>query len=160
MSHANTLINHLEANAREELAAQDRFMTLLDEQERAIVSGRAEGVVQSSKSIEAESAQAARRAASRQQILKGISNAWQVPVTAMTLGSIAERAGAHGQRLADLRSELRSKTSDVIRKNRQVSAVARLHHHVIREVIGTIFSDDGSGFLDENASGNLIDAEA
>jgi len=160
MSNVETLMNHLEANAREELAAQDRFLAILDDQEQAILAGRSEGVLTASKSIETESAGSARRAASRKRLLKGISEAWRVPVDAMTLGSIAERAGARGAPLVDLRRDLRNKANEVALKNKRVASVARLHHHVIREVINTIFRDEEGGYLEGDAAGALIDAEA
>lgn len=160
MSNVDTLMNHLEANAREELAAQDSFLALLDEQEQAIIAGGAEGVQRVAKSIDTEAAGAARRAATRNRLVKGIAAAWQVPVSAMTFGSIAERAGARGERLTSLRNDLRDKANEVALKNRRLASVARLHHHVIREVINTIFRDEQGGFLDEEAAGTLIDAEA
>lgn len=160
MNNVDTLINHLEANIREELAAQDRLLMLLEEQEQAIIAGLSEGVSIASKALDSESAGAARRTVSRKRLVKGISEAWHVPSGAMTLGSIAERAGERGKRLSELRSDLREKANEVARKNRRVASVARLHHQVIREVINTIFRDDEGGYLDGEAAGTLIDAEA
>lgn len=160
MSNVDTLINHLEANARDELAAQERFLELLDRQERAIVKACTADVARHGEELETESANASRRAGSRQRILKAISTTWNVPVSAMTLGSIAERAGARGRTLAELRKELRLKASEVIRKNRRVASVARMHQQVMREVIDMVFADENGGPLSENVPGNLIDAEA
>ena len=160
MKNVDTLINHLEANARDELAAQEGILKLLHEQERAIVEGKTELVAELAKRLQGESANASRRAGTRQQVLKAIANAWSVPVGAMTLGSIAERAGQRGDRLLHLRTSLREKASEVLRKNRRVAAVARLHHHVVREVIDTILTDESGSSVQENPAGALIDAEA
>ncbi len=160
MKNTDALLNHLEANAREELAAQERFLALLDEQEQAIIAGSSAAVADVTKRLEKESPSAARRSTTRARLVKAIAEAWQVPIGAMTLGSIAERAGRHGERLSVLRDELRNKANEVGRKNRRVASVARLHHQVIREVINTIFRDDEGGYLDGEAAGTLIDAEA
>ena len=160
MSNVDTLINHLEANARDELAAQERFLVLLDGQEQAIVKANTEDATRFGTELENEASGASRRAVSRQRILKAISSVWNVPVSAMTLGSIAERAGNRGQRLAEIRKELRLKASEVIRKNRRVASVARMHQQVMREVIDMVFADENGGPLSENVPGNLIDAEA
>lgn len=160
MKNTDTLLNHLEANLRDELAAQQSFMDLLEKQERAIVDGKTETVASISEELQAVSSNAARRAGTRQQILKAISTTWSVPISAMTLGSIAERAGVRGSRLTQLRGELRDKASQVIRKNRRVAAVARLHHQVVREVIDTIFTEESGSPMQDEAAGNLIDAEA
>ena len=160
MSDVRSLVNHLEINTRDELAAQERMLDLLDEQERAIVAGRAEGLLETTRRIEEESNDSVRRAVSRNQILKNMAVSWKVPVEAMTLGSVAERAGDQGAKLSELRSALRKKTSEVIRKNRKIASVANMHRKVVREVIDTILFEGGEKPGDSDTAGSLLDAEA
>jgi len=165
-----SLLNRLEAWARDELAACERTHELLTAQERAIVAGRPEQLERATRELEAAILREPERGRRRDAVVAGLAAAWGVPARAMTLGSIAERAAANGgdgRRLARLRDELRAATGRVLRQNRRVAALGTAHRRLVQDVIQTLFrvdpraaSGSPSGASPLAASGTLLDAEA
>ena len=161
MSKVASLINRLEANARDELAGQDRMLRLLEEQERAIVSGKSKAVIESTEAIETETQSGARRASARAKILRSLAAEWRIPADAMTMASIVERAGGQADRLIELRTALRTRAAQVLKKNRKLAALANMHRKVMQEVIDAVLASELDGEeVAVGTSGTLIDAEA
>jgi hypothetical protein len=164
-----SLLNRLEAWARDELAACERTNELLTAQERAIVANRPQELERATRELEAAILREPERGRRRNAVIAGLAAAWGVPARAMTLGSIAERVAASGGdagRLARLRDELRAATGRVLRQNRRVAALGAAHRRLVQDVIQTLFRGDAgtasgaSPGSPLSVSGTLLDAEA
>ena len=161
MSEVASLINRLEANTREELAGQERMLRLLEEQERAIVSGKSKAVIEATDAIESETQSGAKRSSARTKILQSLAGVWRIPVDAMTMSSIVERADGRADRLIELRMTLRTRAAQVLKKNRKLAALANMHRKVMQEVIDAVLASELDGEeVAVGSSGTLIDAEA
>jgi len=77
---------------------------------------------------------------------------------ALTLTSIAERAGDAGRRIPQLRDELATASERITRKNRRVSALLNAHQKVITELLQALVAIQGGRA--ESTTGALVDAEA
>lgn len=157
-----SLLNRLEAWAREEIAACERAHELLAAQEQAIVANRPGELDRATRELEALLLREPERGRRRDAVIAGLAAAWGVPARAMTLGSIAERAAAGGadcKRLARLRDELREATGRVLRRNRRVAALTASHRRLVQDVIQTLFRTDPR-MSPLGAAGTLVDAEA
>lgn len=160
-----SLLNRLEAWARDEIAACERSHELLVAQERAIVAGRPADLERATRELEAALLREPERGRRRDAIIAALAAAWGVPARAMTLGSIAERAnaggasGSDGRRLSRLRDELRAATGRVLRQNRRVAALSAAHRRLVQDVIQTLFRSDPRATPFATA-GTLVDAEA
>jgi hypothetical protein len=128
-------------------------------QERAIVAHRPAELERATRGLEAGLLGEAERGKRRASVIALLAAAWGVPARAMTLGSIAERAGDDGRRLVRLRDELRAATGRVLRQNRRVAALTASHRRLVQDVIRAIFRADPRA-TPLQASGTLLDAEA
>jgi hypothetical protein len=149
--------NRLEANLREELAAQVELLELLRRQEAAVVARTPDELVEVTSRIESALSAAAARRLRREPILRKVAELVQAAPSALTLRSIAERLGDEGVRLRGLREELREATSRVVRQNRRVAAVVGLHRRLNQEVLELVLAEEDSNPFER--TGALVDAE-
>ena len=158
MKSERSLLNHLEVCVAEDLVAQKRLVELLTRQEEMIVQNDTKGLQEATEAMEAELRLAPTRSGNRERILRQLARTWRVHRDTITLSSAAERAEEGGDRIRDLRRELRSTCADVARANRRLAALTTLHRSIVRDVIDTLLGDEnGSPIL---LAGTLVDAEA
>ena len=158
MRDPRAIAMHLCAWAREELEAQQATLDVLERQEQAVRERDLDGVEMTSIAFERLTARAQSRTKRRGQLLRLLADVWQVPVGALTLGSVAERLGPNGQELAGLRQELRDGAAEVLRRNRQVGALVATFRRVAGEVVELLLTDEDGTSL--TTGGALVDAEA
>lgn len=154
-----TLTNKLQACIQEELQARERTLELLTRQERAILDNRSEDLAQATSKLERELVGGVERGARRDEIFRALARLWSVPVNAMTLSSIIERLGSGAGGLSRLRDELRDQTARVVRANRRIAALTRLHRRLVQDVLGALFQEEVDA-MPLAGAGTLIDAEA
>ncbi|MBJ02696.1 MAG: hypothetical protein CMK00_07490 [Planctomycetes bacterium] len=158
MKSERSLLNHLESCVEEDLAAQKRLVLLLADQEAAIVSNDAGALALATEALEGELRLAPTRSGGRERVLRGLARAWGIHRSALTLSSVAERAKEGGERIGDLRQDLRAATAEVARASRRMAALTTLHRNVVRDVIDALLgAEHESPVL---SAGTLVNAEA
>jgi len=158
MISVQSLVNSLEAWVQEELLARRKFLTLLDEQETAVKKANGGALERSIAAIESELEAQVRRDEKRAKLFDALGAHWGVAGGALTLTSIAERAGDAGRRIPQLRDELATASERITRKNRRVSALLNAHQKVITELLQALVAIQGGRA--ESTTGALVDAEA
>jgi len=154
-----SLINRLEACIQEELQARERTLDLLTQQEEAIVGNRSEKLAEATRVLERELLSNVDRSARRDEVFRCLGRLWGVPQSALTLSSIAERVGPGSERIRGLRDKLRDRTAEVVRRNRRIAALTRLHRQLVQDVLGVLFQEAAQA-APLSGAGTLIDAEA
>lgn len=158
MKELQILVRHLEAHLQDELAAQERTLALLDAEEQALRGRDPHLVLERTTALERELATGVGRARRREELLARLGALWRVPAATLTLSSIAERAGAEGERIRRLRGELRERVAKVVKLARRVATLARTHQRFFSDVLQSLFAAIGAGDVRQN--GSLLDAEA
>ena len=153
-----SLLNHLEAWVRTEIAQQEKLAELIDNQIAAIQNASSEEFEQCTLAVDQALNATPERHAQRDRILTGFERLWDVPASAMTLRSIAARVGQEGERLLALRDELRERSAVVLKQGRKAQALFNLHRSLFREVIETLLTDENGSPFDQE--GALVDASA
>lgn len=153
MRSVRALLNVLEHDAKEETVAQKRRLALVESQIEAIRANKPADLEAAVEGIERELEAQGPRDLRRLQALVELSRHWGCDARALTLGSVAERAGDDGRKLGALRCELREAASSVLRENRRLSALARMHHQIVEEVLAAVVAEAGK-------DGRLVDAQA
>lgn len=149
--------NRLIAAVREDIAAHERILEILGEQEASVRRPADERFQEATAALERELSRVPQRKIRRDRALKGLAAHFGVTSTALTIGSIVERLGDENSALARDRQRLRELAEEVKRCNRRVATLVRLHRQVTRELIQVVLGpSDGS---DVHAGGSLIDAE-
>ncbi len=149
--------NRLIAAVREDIAAHERILEILAEQEASVRRPADERFQEATAALERELSRVPQRKIRRDRVLKGLAEHFGVASTALTIGSIVERLGDENSALARDRERLRELAIEVKRCNRRVATLVRLHRQVTRELIQVVLGpSDGS---DVHAGGSLIDAE-
>lgn len=152
------LWNHLCAWLRDETAAQEQRLTTLEEL-RASMSQRDPKVVDAMlEQIQQQDDTIRGREKRRQAIFEALGKHWQVNANVLTLRSIAERMGADGAELLEMRGVLATQLKAVTVASRGVSATAHMHRSVILDVLNVLFEGHAGDPLEEQ--GRLLDAEA
>ena len=151
------LCNRLLVSVREDVAAHERVLALLEQQEATITRPSDSQFSEATDALEQELERLPFRKGQRDRTLKQLGVAFGVEPSALTLGSIAERLGAAGAPLAIERVRLREAISKVQKVNRRVAALIRMHREVTREILDVVLGD-GSGQTPLEG-GTLIDAE-
>ncbi len=158
MNQVMTLLRQLEAHVQEEIGAQSRVLAALEAQGEALRSHESARIVTATAALDSEIAAQARRAERRNELLTSLATAWNLPAGTLTLGSIVQRVGDEGRRLARQRDELAETVGNVARQSRRNGLVARLHQRVTSEVLQAVLVESGSeAVLAEG--GALVDAE-
>lgn len=164
MKDARSLLNHLQVAIEEEIQAQLATLSVLERQEEAVRGRRLADVTEASAELDVHAQRAVQRTRRRDDLLRQLSATWGVPRSVLSLSSIAERAGSDGQRIADLRSELRASTAEVHRRNRRLATLIGHHRKLIRDVMECVVASgetqDGEGGQSFREGGSLLDAEA
>jgi len=153
--------NRLLAAVREDIAAHERILEILAEQEASVRRPADERFQEATAALERELSRVPQRKIRRDRVLKGLAEHFGVAASALTIGSVverlSERPGEGDSALARDRERLRELAIEVKRCNRRVATLVRLHRQVTRELIQVVLGpSDGS---DVHAGGSLIDAE-
>jgi hypothetical protein len=151
---AQKFFNALEAWLVEEVAGKERLVRELERQETALVRGTADEITHATKAIENEITQEIERSRRREVIFSRLGAHWNVAPGALTLGSIAERAGPSGARIDELRDRLRLLASEAQRRNRRVARLVHVHQSIVQETL-TALVGSRDAF---NEPGALFDA--
>jgi len=149
---------HLEAWAREELAAQRNVHAGLVGQAEGLRRHDLRALEVASLRLAAEADRAPARAVRRDRIVAGLAEELEVPAGLVTLGSLIERLGPLAGELPDLRAELRAVTGEVAKAARAVRRVARVLRDVQREILGALLGNGAAQPWSEE--GTLLNAEA
>jgi len=158
MNQVMTLLRQLEAHVQEEIGAQSRVLAALEALREALRSHESARIVTATAALDSEIAAQARRTERRNELLASLATAWGLPAGTLTLGSIVQRVGDEGRRLARQRDELAETVGNVARQSRRNGLVARLHQRVTSEVLQAVLVESGSeAVLAEG--GALVDAE-
>lgn len=136
-------LNALEGWVQEELAARRRMLALLEAQESAVKHNHGAEIETNLHAIEAELEQQSTRESRRTKLFDALAAHWSVASGALTLSSIAERAGERGERLKRLRDELADATREVVRRNRRLNALLNAHQKVVEELLGALIAIHG-----------------
>jgi len=144
----------------QEVEARRELIDLLERQERAVLAA-APGDLEAAtlavgRALEREPASSARR----RELFASLARAWRASSDALTLGSIAERAGDHPSRgrIEAARRSLREAVVEVARRNRRVAALVRARRRVVGELVGLIVR--GAEDASPVGAGTLVDARA
>ncbi|MBL4769819.1 MAG: hypothetical protein JKY61_01420 [Planctomycetes bacterium] len=158
LSIPQAIWNHLSAWIREETAAQEARLEVLEEL-RNSMSQRdpkvAEGILER---LQNQDKTGIGRENRRQAIFASLGKHWQISASMLTLRSIAERMGDEGSELMELRNQLVEVVKKVTVGGRMVSATAHMHRSVILDVLSVLFDGHHGDPLEEQ--GRLLDAEA
>lgn len=154
----DTLLGRLEAWVQEEAGAQMRLLELLRRQRAALCASRRDGVEKAALAVEATMAERDARDRRRDDLIGAFARHFDVDPAALTVGSIAERLGDNGVRLAQMRAQLRTKTIEVQREGRIVAVLVRQNRALLREVIECVVGTAEAGVSDDGA--RILDARA
>jgi hypothetical protein len=158
MNQVMTLLRQLEAHVQEEIGAQSRVLAALEAQGEALRSHESARIVAATSTLDAEIMAQARRTERRNELLSALAAAWSLPTGTLTLGSIVQRVGDEGRRLARQREELAATVGNVARQSRRNGLVARLHQRVTSEVLQAVLVESGDNAVLAEG-GALVDAE-
>ena len=158
MNQVMTLLRQLEAHVQEEIGAQSRVLAALEAQGEALRSHESARIVAATAALDSEIAAQAKRSERRVELLSALAAVWSLPAGTLTLGSIVQRVGDEGRRLARQREELTATVGSVARQSRRNRLVARLHQRVTSDILQAVLVENGSeSVLAEG--GALVDAE-
>jgi hypothetical protein len=157
MNQVITLLRQLEAYVQEEIGAQGRVLAALDQQGAALRSHEPARILESTKALDVEIEAQMRRSSRRTALIEGLAQAWGVAPSSLSLGSIVQRIGDEGARLARQRDDLKRAAGEVAKKSRRNGMVARFQHKIASDVLQAVLVPDGQGSLEEG--GTLVDAE-
>lgn len=132
---AQKFVNALEAWLVEEVLGKERLVRELERQEAALVRGTSDEITGATQAIETEIAQELERARRREVIFARLGAHWNIAPAALTLGSIAERAGPNGARIEELRNRLRALATDALRRNRRVARLVHVNQSIVQETL-------------------------
>jgi hypothetical protein len=152
------LWNHLSAWIRDELAAQDARLNTLEELRASMSQRNPEALDQILQTVQEQDKTSRSRETRRKTVFEGLGKHWQISPNVLTLRSIADRMGASGKELLELRGQLQEKVKSVSVAGRMVNATARMHRSVIVDVFDILFEGSGGDPMEEQ--GRLLDAEA
>lgn len=151
---ARTLLPRLEAWAQEELGVQQRLAEALAVHERELGCGDADAIAASLAAIDAVDNRGAARRRELDTVLRELAGAWGLATGTLTLGSVAERFGPDGQRLARLRATLRETCRDVQDRSRRVALIAKQQREVVRLALESVVGREGF----DGQRGSLVDS--
>ena len=149
---------HLEAWAREELAAQRRIVEQIGIQEAALRANDLAAFEAATILVQHEAETGGERQARRDRLIADLARHFGVSPRHVTLASLIERAGPEAGNLAELRRELRTAAQDVARDSRRLRRVMLALREVNREILGSLLGTPGTHALDHE--GSLVNAEA
>lgn len=148
------LLNALEAWMSEEVAAKQRLVRSLELQERALVSGTPDDILATTASVEGEITAEIERSRRREAIFARLALHWNVAANALSISSIVERASIAGQRIDELRGELRALAASAMSRNRRIARLVQVHQSIAQETLAALIGSSGS----DGEPGGLFDA--
>ena len=152
------LINHLKNWVREEIVLQNELLAALDEQSQSIRGRGSERLETATEAVDVKSKRARDNEVRRANLFTRLAKQWDVAPRSLTFPSIALRAEAHGEALAELSTELRSVVQAVQTKARLVQSELRMHQRITVEVLGALLGQGEDGAV--TTRGALLNAEA
>jgi hypothetical protein len=158
MDVLQSLSNHLLASLQGELAVQRRLLELVVAQREAVLERRPEAVEAATARLRAELERATARRTARSQAVGRLARHWGVSAAALTLASIAERLGARGAALRELRVELRGVGLELEREGRRLAMLLRYQRAFVQEVLQTLLGDEHDNPVHDG--GTLVDTSA
>lgn len=138
-----SFLNALEVWLSEEIAGKLRLLRELERQERALVKGTADEIEVTTRCVEAEIMAEIERSRRREAIFARLAAQWNVAASALTLSSIVERASGSGQRIDELRIELRALASTALRRNRRIARLVHVHQTIVQETVAALIGTSG-----------------
>lgn len=157
-------LRELEAWSQEELAAKQREERWLADLERALIAEESEQVASLIEHLESSRQACVAREPRLSQARGVLAAHLGLPVEACTLGSLAERCGAEGERLARLRGDLRAQVHRVSLRTKRVGTLARQQRRFLSEVLVELFGVDPGDSLgaegEAPCNGRLVDSRA
>lgn len=157
-------LRELEAWCQEELAGKQREESWLAQLERALIAEDGDQVVGLVEDLEKSRQACLGREPRMTQARKVLAAHLELPVEACTLGSLAERCGAEGERLKNLRGELRAQVHRVSLRTKRVGTLARQQRRFLSEVFVELFGVDPGDSLgaegEAPCNGRLVDSRA
>lgn len=158
MMELKSQLLHLEAWARDEIAAQRRLGDQIAMQEAALRAGDLAAFEAATILVQNEAETGAERHARRDRLVAALARHFGVSTRHVTLASVIERAGPDAGNLPELRRELRTVAQDVARDSRRLRRVMVALREVNRELLGSLLGAPGTHALDNE--GSLVNAEA
>lgn len=150
------LLPRFEAWAQEEIGAQQALCAALEGHARVLGRGRPEEVEASLVQLDAADPRGGERRAEFEKLLCEFARRSAVAVETLTLGSVAERFGDRGARLARLRTELRDVATVVRDRTRTMTLVARQQRALVVQVLEAVLGRDAL----EGNRGAVVDGKA
>lgn len=132
------LLNALEAWLAEEVAGKERLVAELTAQESALAKSDADAIIATTNRVAAEIEQEIERSRRRELIFSRLGAHWNVAPSALTLGSIVERTGANGARIAELRDRVRELATETLRRNRRIARIVHVHQSIVQETLAAL----------------------
>lgn len=156
--NVTSLIKHLEVNVAEEITAKRASLEAIRAQEESIAANDPGAFEVTVEEIGKLLPRDARRTIKRERLLRMLSEHWEVPADALTLGSIVRRLGPEGARLEELRAELRQVVAAMLKHHRRLSSLIGMHRRLNRDILQIVLgAEEGREFA---SSGTILDARA
>jgi len=150
------LLPRFEAWAQEEIGAQQALRTALEGHSRVLARGRPEEVEASLVELDAADPRGSERRVELEKLLCDFARRTGVAAETLTLGSVAQRFGERGARLARLRAELRDLATIVRDRTRTMTLVARQQRALVVQVLEAVLGRDAL----EGNRGAVVDGKA
>jgi hypothetical protein len=146
----------LEQNLEAELLGKAAQCALLERQENAITAGDPAALDAAGAELVLELERGLERARVRAELLLDLGR--ELGVAPPRVEKIAAALGTEGQRLAELRAELRAVVSRSLARGRRLAVLVRAHGALIEDALGRFIASDPSGA--PLGRGSLVDARA
>ncbi len=156
----DSLLIQLQSWAQEELSAQQRLATVLEQLLDAVRSGGAEDLLPAGLALEEELQTKAGRDVRRHDLMERLARTWSVSASSLSLASVIERcqsAGVAVGGLTTLRVELREAVQAVGKQARLLAVLGAHHRGVLRDILGIL--GESSNDAEARRAGVLVDAE-
>jgi len=154
----NALLPELVACVEDDLAAQKRILTLVEEQLENLRSERGRGLEELAEGMVDELRGAPERTSRRDAVLARFAAAWGLEPKGVTLSMVTQNLGERAEGLGALRAELRSTTAEVVRSLRKFSALVSTRRRLVGDVLRSLLESEEPG-RSEDQRGVLLDAE-
>ncbi len=156
--NVQSTINHLEASLREELGVQADSLAWVSSMEESLQQNDSQSFEEKTQRGSDLCRKASRCAARRVELLAELARSWGVAPGTLTLGSVVRRLPGTGEQLNLLRKELRLAVADVMKRQRRLTALIRMHARINEGVMQVIVGCESPEEI--NRGGSLVNAEA
>jgi hypothetical protein len=151
-------LNHLEAGLVLEIQSKAESLAWVESLESAVRSNDSaefEKLVANGAGLCKAGESIARK---RVALITELGRHWGVAAAALTLGGVARRVGADGKRLEQLREQLRTVISKVMKRQRRLAALIGMHRRINTDVMQIMLGCDSKEEVHQG--GCLVNAEA